>query len=157
MMKTLLMATALAALCAWSGVQAEEAEPAASVFDAELAERLGADQYGMRPYVLALLKSGATPSVDAGTAAELQRAHLANIRAMAERGDLVLAGPFMSGGELRGLYLFKTDSVEQAEAWTASDPAIQAGALVMELIPWYGSAALLEVPAIHQSISRESP
>ena len=43
---------------------------------------------------------------------------------------------------------------EEAEALTNTDPAIQAGSLVMELIPWYGSAALMEVNEIHGKIAK---
>jgi len=46
------------------------------------------------------------------------------------------------------------ETVEEPEALTNSDPAIQAGSLVMELIPWYGSAALMEVNEIHQKIAK---
>lgn len=149
---------ALAALALWflvgtgrvDGAEAEE-------FDAELAAELGADDYGMRPYVMAFLKSGPNPSEDAERARELQAAHLANIRRMAEQGQLVLAGPFMDGGDIRGIYLFATDDVEQARKWTATDPAIEAGALAMELRPWYGSAAILEVNQLHARIAKENP
>jgi uncharacterized protein YciI len=125
-------------------------------FDAELAAELGADELGMRRYVMAFLKSGPTPSETPERARELQAAHLANIRRMAEQGQLVLAGPFMDDGDIRGIYVFATDSVEQAREWTESDPAIQAGALAMELHPWYGSAAVMRVNAIHEKIAKTS-
>jgi uncharacterized protein YciI len=126
-------------------------------FDEQLAEKLGADQYGMRTYVMALLKAGPDRSHDEETAAEIQRGHMAHINNMAASGALILAGPYIEGGELRGIFLFDTDSLEEAEALTAQDPAVQAGRLEMELIRWYGSAALMEVPAIHEKISRNSP
>jgi len=145
----------LASLLAATGTTGARAgEP---TFDAERAARLGADDYGMRRYVMAFLKAG--PNRDRGPeeAAELQRAHLANIRRLAEDGLLVLAGPFLDDGEVRGIYVFAVDSLEQAEALTASDPAIQAGSLEMELHPWYGSAALMEVVGIHAAIARQHP
>lgn len=129
----------------------------ATAFDAELAAELGADDYGMRRYVMAFLKSGPNRPEDPEQAQALQRAHLANIRRMAEQGKLVLAGPFMDDGEIRGIYVFAVDSVEEAEALTATDPAVQAGSLVMELHPWYGSAALMKVNEIHASIAKASP
>jgi len=127
-------------------------------FNAELAAELGADDYGMRRYVMAFLKSGPNRPDDPEEAQALQRAHLDNIRRMAEDGKLVLAGPFMdSGHDNRGIYLFAVDSVEEAEALTATDPAVQAGSLVMELHPWYGSAALVKVNDIHARIAKDSP
>ena len=126
-------------------------------FDPQLAAQLGADDYGMHKYVMALLKAGPNRDQDAETAAELQRAHMANIQRLADEGVLVLAGPFMDGGELRGIYVFDVDSVEEARKLTASDPAIKAGRLVMELHPWYGSAAVKQINDTHNRISKQAP
>ncbi|MCB0560761.1 MAG: hypothetical protein H6573_09885 [Lewinellaceae bacterium] len=127
----------------------------AAGYNAELASELGADPYGMKQYVMAFLKAGPTRSQDSLEAAQLQRAHLDNIRRLAEEGKLVLAGPFMDGGEVRGIYVFDVRTVEEAQALTASDPSIQAGRLVMELHPWYGSAALMKLNALHESVAKE--
>lgn len=126
-------------------------------YDEELANELGADDYGMRQYVMAFLKAGPNRGQDSTRAAELQRAHLDNIRKMAEEGDLVLAGPFMDDGEIRGIYIFDVRTVEEARKLTETDPAVQAGRLEMELHPWYGSAALMKVNDIHGQISKENP
>lgn len=128
-----------------------------SAYDEQLAQELGADDYGMRQYVMAFLKAGPNRSTDSTEAVELQRAHLSNINRMAEEGDLVLAGPFMDNGEIRGIYVFDVRTVEEARELTETDPAIQAGALEMELHPWYGSAALMQVNEIHGQISKENP
>lgn len=128
-----------------------------SEFDAELAKKYGADDYGMKKYVMAYLKRGPNRSKDSATRAELQRAHLENITKMAEEGKLVLAGPFLDDGEVRGIYIFNVETIEEAESLTNTDPAIQAGSLVMELHPWYGSAALLEINNLHKKISKQEP
>lgn len=129
--------------------------PADTLFDAALAQALGADDYGMKPYVMAFLKAGPVRSQDSLEAARLQRAHLDNINRMAAAGKLILAGPFLDEGEVRGIYIFNVATVEEAQQLTATDPAIQAGRLVMDLHPWYGSAALQEVNARHQKIAKE--
>lgn len=134
-----------------------DADPAAPVFDAELAAELGADDYGMRRYVVVLLKSGERRDHDAESVAELQRGHLDNMRRLADEGLLVLAGPFLDGGERRGLFVLAVDSVEEAEDLAASDPAIQAGRLTAEFWPWYGSAALMKLGDIHERIARDNP
>jgi uncharacterized protein YciI len=126
-------------------------------FDAALAAELGADDYGMRRYVMAFLRAGPDRSHDPEIAAALQRGHLDHIRQMAEAGKLVMAGPFLDAGELRGIFIFAVDTIEEAEALTAADPAVQAGRLAMELRPWYGSAALLKLGEIHASIARANP
>lgn len=131
--------------------------PSSAAYDAELADELGADEYGMRRYVLAFLRSGPNRDQDSTAARELQQAHLANIRRLAAEGKLILAGPFLDDGSIRGLYVFNVSSLEEARELTATDPAVQAGRLEMELHPWYGSAALQRVNAIHERIAAETP
>jgi uncharacterized protein YciI len=126
-----------------------------SEYDAKLANKYGADDYGMKKYVMAYLKRGPNRDQDSATRAQLQRAHLDNIGKMAEEGKLVLAGPFLDDGDIRGIYIFNVETVEEAEALTNTDPAIQAGSLVMELHPWYGSAAIMEINNLHKKISKE--
>ncbi|MBX2876212.1 MAG: hypothetical protein KTR30_29100 [Saprospiraceae bacterium] len=132
-----------------------EVEAEETGYDAELAESVGADPYGMRQYVMAFLKAGPNRSQDSTEAAALQRAHLDNIGRLAEEGKLSLAGPFLDGGELRGIYIFNVSTIEEARALTETDPAIQQGRLVMELHPWYGSAALMKVNEIHKRLGKE--
>ncbi len=124
-------------------------------YDSVLAQRLGADQYGMKRYVMAFLRRGPNRSQDSATAAQLQQAHLQNIQRLADEGSLILAGPFLDDGEIRGIYIFNVASIEEARKLTGTDPAIQAGRLVMELHPWYGSAALLEVHRLHKRLMKE--
>lgn len=115
---------------------------ATTEFDSILAQKLGADDYGMKKYIMAYLKRGPNRSQDSTEAAQLQRAHLDNIKRMAEEGKLVLGGPFLDDEEVRGIYVFDVETIEEARALTETDPAIQAGSLEMELRPWYGTAAL---------------
>ena len=126
-----------------------------TAFDSIKAAEYGADDYGMKSYVMAFLKKGPNRDLDSAEADKLQRAHLDNIGKMAEAGKLVLAGPFFDDGDLRGIYIFDVETIEEAQQLTESDPAIQAGSLVMELKQWYGSAALLEVGKIHTTIAKK--
>ena len=123
-------------------------------YDSVYAEELGADDYGMKQYVMAFLKAGPNRDLDSAKSAELQRAHLDNINRLAEEGKLVLAGPFLHDGDLRGIYIFNVETIEEAEELTNSDPAIQEGSLIMELVPWYGSAAVMEVNRIHNQVAK---
>ncbi len=122
------------------------------VKDAALAQELGADEYGMKQYVLAFLKRGPNRDRSPEEAAKLQKAHLDNIGRLAEAGKLVLAGPFLDNGDIRGIYVFNVKTIEEAKALTETDPAIKAGSLVMELHPWYGSAGLMKVNEIHKML-----
>lgn len=133
---------------------ATETSAEISDYDSLLAQKVGADEYGMRKYVFANLIAGPNRSQEPEEAARLQRAHLDNIQRMAQEGKLVLAGPFMDSGEVRGIYVFAVETIEEAEALTNTDPAIQAGRLKMELRPWYGSAALMKLTEIHSKVSK---
>ena len=124
-------------------------------FDPELAKQTGADVYGMKPYVMAFLKAGPNRGGSDEEKAALQRAHMENIKRLADEGLLVLAGPFLDKGELRGIYIFNVADVDAAKKLTETDPAIQAGSLVMELKPWYGSAALMMVNDLHSKLAEK--
>ncbi len=109
----------------------------------------------MKQYVMAFLKRGPNRDRSKEESDRLQRAHLDNISRLAEEGTLVLAGPFISDGDLRGIYVFDVKTVEEAKALTETDPAIQEGSLIMDLIPWYGSAALTELGELHEQIAKD--
>src|SRR5688572_20988789 len=123
-------------------------------YDASLAAKLKADDLGMRTYVMAFLRAGPNRERPREEAQKLQAAHRANINRLAKEGKLVLAGPFADDGELRGIYIFDVKTVAEAEALTKTDPAIQAGQLVMELHPWYGTAGLMTIPELHTRIEK---
>ena len=124
-------------------------------YDSLKARAYGADPYGMKKYVFAFLYAGPNRDQDSVRAAELQNAHLQNIMRLAEEGKLVLAGPFLDDGNIRGIYVFNVETIEEAEALTNTDPAIQAGRLKMELKEWYGSAALMGLKDIHESLAKQ--
>ena len=126
------------------------------VFDAALAKKLGADEYGMKQYVMAFLKEGQNKNLDSAESANLQIAHLKNIIRLANEGKLIVAGPFLDDQPIRGIFIFNVSSIEEAKKLTATDPAIKAGVLEMDLRPWYGSAALIEVLRLHKSIEKKS-
>ena len=128
----------------------------ANTYDSILAKKLGADQYGMKHYVMAFLKTGPNQITDSVKRVELQKAHLKNIIRLANEGKLIVAGPFLDDQPVEGIFIFNVETIEEAKALTNTDPAIQSGELVMELRPWYGSAALVEITALHQQIQKKS-
>lgn len=132
-----------------------ETDAEKSQYDPQLAEELGADEYGMKKYVMAFLKRGPNRDQSPEEAQALQKAHMDNIGRMAEAGQLILAGPFFDDGDIRGIYVFDVETIEEAQALTATDPAIQAGSLVMELHPWYGTAALMKLAEIYPKLAKK--
>lgn len=126
------------------------------MYDSLLAAKYGADKYGMKRYVMAFLKRGPNQNQDPEEATRLQAAHMENIGRMAEEGSLIVAGPFLDKGEIRGIYIFNVSDTTEARKLTETDPAIQAGRLIMELKPWYGSAALMAVNELHGKLAKEN-
>lgn len=124
--------------------------------DTALAKKLGADEYGMKKYVLCLLKTGPNKSLSADSVKKCFEGHMMNIKKLSLRNKLIVAGPFTDGTELEGIFIFNVETVKEAEELTNTDPAVKAGLLSMELHPWYSSAALMQVPSVHKKIARKS-
>jgi uncharacterized protein len=100
----------------------------------------GLPKFESEPYQLGLLMRGAkAATIDAEEAKKIQAGHMAHIEKMGKSGKLMAAGPMMNNGELRGIFLFKASSMEEAKALAADDPAIKAGRLRMEILPWMGT------------------
>lgn len=92
----------------------------------------------MTTYYVAFLSRGPkwSPEVTPETR-RIQEEHLANIRRLGESGKLILAGPFTDDGKLRGMFVFRVHSLEEAQQLADSDPAVKAGRLAVELHPWF--------------------
>ena len=142
---------ALALICFATVVSAEE--PA---FDSELAKKLGADERGMKMYVLCILKTGPKDAeIKGDERKEIFAGHFANIGRLADEGKLAVAGPFgKNDRSYRGLYIFNVATIEEAEKLVVMDPAVKAGVFVPELTPWYGSAAMMVVSETHKKIEK---
>ena len=50
-----------------------------------------------------------------------------------------MAGPFTDDGDLRGLFVFRTGTLEEAKAMAEQDPAVKAGRLRLEWHPWFAA------------------
>ena len=150
----------LAAVAVAAPAQAQEAALAAPVaaFDADLAKRTGADERGMRQYVLVLLKTGPTRVPDGEARKAMFAGHFANMERWSKDGKLVLAGPFSADPQgWRGLYVFAVDSIDEARALAQTDPVIVNGEMVAEYHRWYGSAAVMLLPELHERVSPKQP
>lgn len=139
-------------VCTVAAVRA--AEPPAPAYDAQLAARLGADERGMRPYVLVILKTGPTPVPKGPQRDAMFKGHFANIQRLADAGKLALAGPFDGVDGWRGMFIFAVKDIDEARQLTATDPVIASGEMVAEYHSYYGSAALMQVNETHHRISR---
>lgn len=137
------------------GSAASAAEPAAT-FDAQLAQKLGADEHGMRHYVLVILKTGPTPETDKAKRQEIFKGHFANIQRLADAGKLAVAGPLDQVDGWQGLFVFAVKDIEEAKALTATDPVISSGTMVAEYHQFFSSAALMSVNETHQKVAAKA-
>lgn len=139
-MKRTILAILL--LNAFSGVFAQRTNPE---YDSTLARKLGADERGMKMYVLAVLKSGPA-RIEAGAFRDsLFRGHFANMKRLADAGKLVIAGPFETNENAwRGLFIFNVPTVGEARELVKGDPTVVNRIFDVEYYEWYGSAAISE-------------
>lgn len=112
-------------------------------FDKALADSLGADEYGMKMYVLVILKTGPNKAADKATTDSLFGGHMQNINRLADIGKLVIAGPLgKNDRNYRGIFILNVKTIDEATVLLETDPAVKEKLLEAELFPWYGSAAL---------------
>ena len=115
----------------------------AQEYDKALADSLGADEYGMKMYTFVILKTGPTVITDSVRLDELFKGHMENINRLSAEGKLIVAGPFAKNDQkFRGLFFFNTTSIEEVQQMLQNDPTIREKIFEVEILQWYGSAAL---------------
>ena len=100
-------------------------------------------QYEMTTYVVGFFHRG--PNWTAEQTEEtrrIQEGHLANFGKLAEAGKLIVAGPFGDNSDLRGMLIFKLNSVDEARTLMDADPALKTGRLTLDLHPWFAASGL---------------
>ena len=152
-MKYLLVLTFLFTI--FAGAETKNDNPN---YDSELATKLGADDYGMKGYVLVMLKSGSNTSKDEAARNKAFTGHMANINRLVELDKLIVAGPLGKNDKTyRGIFILDTTTLDEAKALLETDPAIKAQYLDAELYNWYGSAALAEYLPASDKIWKVAP
>lgn len=110
-----------------------------------LAKKLEADDYGMKNYILVILKTGTNSSTDKTFINSCFRGHMENINLLVKEGKLIVAGPIRKNEKTyRGIFILNVTDFEAAKKLLLNDTAIKEGLLDYELYNWYGSAALPE-------------
>lgn len=126
-MRSLLL-TGLLVLCGQLSAQ--------RTFDVTIAD----STYHMKQYWFVLYTSGTdTTRLDSATSATVQQAHLDHQAMQAERGLIVMAGPFGDNGNWRGLLLYDCDTRDEVVGYLESDPWVKRGKLGYEIHPWWGA------------------
>lgn len=108
-----------------------------------------APAFEMTTYYFVMLMKG--PASGTGTkeeAAAAQAGHMAHMKKMADAGKLLVAGPFAAGpaSEWRGIWIMKCASIEEATELASGDPAVQAGRLIIKVLPWMTAKGYIRDP-----------
>jgi uncharacterized protein YciI len=154
-----LAALALLHLSAALPMSAQETAPAEAPpakYDAALAAQVGADEHGMRPYILVVLKTGPNKMPAGKERDEMFKGHFANMGRLAREGKLALAGPFDGVDGWRGLFILAVTEIEEARQLVATDPVVASGEMVPEFHKYFGSAALMLVNDFHERVQKKS-
>ena len=93
----------------------------------------------MQQYFIAFLKSGPNRSQSKEEADSLQGLHLAHLGRMYQEGYADISGPFGDDGEIRGITIYNTPTLEMADSLANMDPMVKAGRLVIEIHPWWAA------------------
>jgi uncharacterized protein YciI len=125
-------------------------------YDADLAKKLGADDHGMRAYVLVILKTGPSPKPAGPERDEMFKGHFANMNRLAAEGKLAYAGPLDGVEGRRGIFILAVGNLEEAKKLVDTDPVISSGEMVAEYHKHYGSAALMQVNETHKKVELKS-
>ncbi|MES2016431.1 MAG: hypothetical protein V4484_08030 [Pseudomonadota bacterium] len=148
----LLLSCALA--CAPFAAQAQVA-PVLQVYDADLAKSLGANDNGMRSYVLVILKTGPRKMPDGPARDAMFKGHFANIGRLAGEKKLAVAGPLDGVDGLRGIFIIATPDIDTARSYVETDPVIVNGEMVAEYHKFFSSAGLMMVNEVHNKIQKK--
>lgn len=90
-----------------------------------------------RHTLVLLVRPADAPDLPEDELDRIQDAHLANQARLGDEGYLIAAGPFRDQDDerLRGVAVLACDP-DKAREFHASDPAVQAGRLAVEVVTW---------------------
>lgn len=97
----------------------------------------GDTTYLMQQYFVVFLMAGENREQDSLETARLMEQHLAHLTRMAEEGYSSLTGPMGDDGELRGIVVYNTPTLEEADSLANLDPMVKSGRLKVEVHPWW--------------------
>lgn len=106
-----------------------------------------------RAYAFVFIRTGPLGQPTQEQAQQAMQGHFANMRGMADRGELLIAGPLgepRSDPDHRGLYVFDVRTAGEGLALANTDPAREMGVFTMD--PWVltTDAPLTELPRLER-------
>jgi len=118
------------------------------VYETNMVAAPGADDHGMKAYVLVILKTGDNPITKQPIPGSIFIGRMNNIRSMADEGKMMIAGHlFPNDNAYRCNFILNTTSPEDACGWVNTDRAVKSKVMDAELYKWYAWAS---PPAYHE-------
>jgi len=103
----------------------------------------------IKQFWLVVLKTGPQDKVitDSAQRAKIFAGHFSNMERLYKDGILKVAGPFGKNDfTWRGLFILDCATKEEAEKYVKTDPSIEAGVFITDIVPWYSEAVGSFVP-----------
>ncbi len=103
----------------------------------------------IKQFWMVILKTGPKDKEITDTAQrnKIFAGHFANMEKLYNEGFLKAAGPFGKNDfTWRGLFILDCTTREEAQALVATDPGVQAGVFITDIVPWYSQATGSFVP-----------
>lgn len=101
-----------------------------------LAQEKEEPKFEMKKYQMVFLYKGPNRNQDSVETMRIQKEHLNNIQRLTDEGKLIVAGPFLDDQDLRGIFIFDSESEAEVKELVETDSAIQSGRLRYEIRPW---------------------
>ncbi|MGB5436511.1 MAG: hypothetical protein WBM98_11530 [Maribacter sp.] len=105
----------------------------------DFVEETTKDTILMQQYFIAFLKRGPNRSQNQAEADSLQALHLQHLSRMYTNGFADISGPFGDDGDIRGITIYNTPTLEMADSLAHMDPMVKTGRLVIEIHPWWAA------------------
>jgi uncharacterized protein YciI len=99
----------------------------------------GDTTYVMQKYFLVLLKKGPNRNQSQEEATEIQKRHLEHLAWLDKLGKVSIVGPSEGHDTIAGFVLFNTETIKEADSLAHLDPAVKAGRLEVEVLPWWAA------------------
>jgi uncharacterized protein YciI len=108
-----------------------------------------AQDYKLTTYYLVVLMKGKAWSAEkTPESARIQDQHIAHLTKLGDQGFGLAAGPFSDGGDIRGLLIVAATSAQQARELEEADPAVTAGRLALDVLPFMAPEGWFQKPAM---------
>lgn len=123
-------------------------------YDSSLAQKLGANKYGLKKYTLCFLSKGKSKVLNAEDYRAIEEAHIDYIQALVAQKEIIMAGYFDGKDELLGFVVFNSLDTNYVRSLLAKDPKVAKELIFPVLKKWTSSAAIQELNQIHQRIEK---